>query len=213
MGSLYLPNESKNKADLVNLGFVVNVIEEVEERIIALKNAYDLTNKILVIGVMLTNQKSAGKPYRDGYLTSRNTFQKYFTPQELLDFIKDNIHENAIPISPGVVFVFKDKLLEQKYLLGQTNARKSLLRINRVKKEKTIKQKRNRKLEKYENNKELLENLWFRWLELGRQPKIHEIENIDELRSKFNSINKALSFISQFKDTSVLEKAKEIRKK
>ena len=46
----YLPNENKNKADLVNLGFVINVIEEVEERIIALKNAYELTNKLLVIG-------------------------------------------------------------------------------------------------------------------------------------------------------------------
>ena len=48
---------------------------------------------------MLTNQKPAGKPFRDGFLTSRNTFQKYFTPQELSDFIKDNIHEKAIPIS------------------------------------------------------------------------------------------------------------------
>ena len=57
-----------------------------------------------------------GRPYGDGYLTSRNTFQKYFSQGELQNFIESVLDEQAIPVGPGVFFVFKDRYLEQQFL-------------------------------------------------------------------------------------------------
>ena len=71
----FAKNEKRIEADLVNLGFVINVIEDIEERIEALEGAYSLAKKLLVISVMLPNQKTIGEPYKDGILTKRNTFQ------------------------------------------------------------------------------------------------------------------------------------------
>ena len=60
-----------------------------------------------------------GRPYGDGYLTSRNTFQKYFSQGELQNFIESVLDEQAIPVGPGVFFVFKDRYLEQQFLSGR----------------------------------------------------------------------------------------------
>ena len=80
MGSHYAPHEKIIESDLVNLGFVINVIENIDERIEALK-AFDITNKILVVGVMLSSQKASGKNYGDGFLTSRNIFKILYAPR------------------------------------------------------------------------------------------------------------------------------------
>ena len=74
---------------------------------------------------------------------------------------------------------------------------------------KTVKPKR-QKLEKYEKYSDLLEGLWLRWLELGRKPKIDEIESADT--DQFGTLGKALKFLIEFKDAALLEKAEEIRK-
>ena len=86
----YAPEEAKCEADVVNLGFVINVIEDFEERAAALRGAYALTKKVLAVAAMLRSQEvPAGRPYRDGFLTSRNTFQKYYSQAELGGFIVD----------------------------------------------------------------------------------------------------------------------------
>jgi len=56
----FATNEKLVEAELVNLGFVINVIEDLDERIEALEGAYFLADKLLVIGVMLPNQKTIG---------------------------------------------------------------------------------------------------------------------------------------------------------
>jgi len=43
-------------ADIVNLGFVVNVIEDFDERLEALTRAWSLAERLLVVSVMLANQ-------------------------------------------------------------------------------------------------------------------------------------------------------------
>ncbi|MAL97484.1 MAG: hypothetical protein CL583_03445 [Alteromonadaceae bacterium] len=49
----YSPSAEKKAADIVNLGFVINVIEVPEERNLALTNAYELASEILVVSAML----------------------------------------------------------------------------------------------------------------------------------------------------------------
>ncbi len=65
----------KSISDVVNVGFVLNVIENPEERVEVLYEAYNLTKKLLVVTTLLTNDMTASNPtpFKDGYLTNRNT--------------------------------------------------------------------------------------------------------------------------------------------
>lgn len=75
----YFPQSELQKADVVNLGYVLNVTENKQERRKALKNAWRLTDKLLIVAA----QVSVGEPgkghiaYIDGFVTTRNTFQRY----------------------------------------------------------------------------------------------------------------------------------------
>ena len=57
------------------------------------------------------------KPYKDGFLTSRNTFQKYFSQKELLKFISSVTQTDPIAVSPGIFFLFADEILQQNFLI------------------------------------------------------------------------------------------------
>ena len=66
-------DEEIKKADIVNLGFVINIIESPAERRQTLKKAYSLSKKVLVASVMLGSESiiSKFKKYGDGVVTSR----------------------------------------------------------------------------------------------------------------------------------------------
>jgi DNA phosphorothioation-associated putative methyltransferase len=57
------------------------------------------------------------KPFRDGFVTSRGTFQKYFNQQELRELVAATTGELPLALAPGIVAVFRDKDLEQEVLL------------------------------------------------------------------------------------------------
>ena len=86
----FLPDAEKVNADLVNLGFVINVIEDRNERMEAIQGAWELTEKLLVVSAMLANESYLERftPYKDGIITSRKTFQKYYNQSELKMFIE-----------------------------------------------------------------------------------------------------------------------------
>jgi len=71
MGSL-LPDNSCTPADVVNLGYVINVIENPAERREALIKAWELTRKVLLVAQVLIDDSSRGQvAYGDGIITSR----------------------------------------------------------------------------------------------------------------------------------------------
>ena len=116
----YRPDPSSlKKCQVTNLGFVLNVIENPEERAEALKLAFSLTEICLAVSVMLYGKAnlSGARPYRDGYLTSRKTFQKYYTQTELRDFISSVLNIEPLAVGQGIFLVFRDELEEQRYLL------------------------------------------------------------------------------------------------
>ena len=116
----YRPDPSSlKKSQVTNLGFVLNVIEDPEERTEALKRAFSLTEVCLAVSVMLYGKAdlSGSRPYRDGYLTSRKTFQKYYTQTELRDFISSVLNVEPLAVGQGIFLVFRDELEEQRYLL------------------------------------------------------------------------------------------------
>ena len=108
----------RRPADIVNLGFVINVIEDYHEREETLKSAWSFTKRAMSVSAMISSKTNLSnlRPYGDGYLTSIGTFQKYYNQQELRDFIYSVINEPPVAMGSGIFAVFKDKDLEQEVL-------------------------------------------------------------------------------------------------
>lgn len=81
----HAPEGPRAEADVVNLGFVINVIEDPAERVEVLLAAWKLARRLLVVSTLVRGQEdyAAFRCCGDGVLTSRHTFQKYFEPAEV----------------------------------------------------------------------------------------------------------------------------------
>jgi len=70
------PDGPKQPADVVNIGYVINVIEDARERAAAVRAAWDLSAKLLVVAAQIEfaapDKEQAS--FADGVLTSRGTF-------------------------------------------------------------------------------------------------------------------------------------------
>jgi DNA phosphorothioation-associated putative methyltransferase len=176
----YATDAALMEADVVNLGFVINVIEDISERIDALQRAYTLTRGVLSVAAMLTSQiPTDAKAYRDGYISSRQTFQKYYSQSQLRDFIEHTFDTTAIAAGTGVFLVFRDKELEQRFLAAKYGRvrlspprRWNTLRHERS----TLRRRIDRKAHPVSEHWADLEAYWERALELGRIPKAEELD-------------------------------------
>ena len=114
----FFPDEERTPADVVNLGYVVNVIEEPEERAVALCAAWELTQKLLIVSARLDWEARtvAGDFHSDGIVTSKRTFQKFFAQDELRGWIQATIRCSPVAAAPGVFYVFRDTPAEQTFL-------------------------------------------------------------------------------------------------
>ena len=205
----FRPDTEKLKSDVVNLGFVINVIEDKVERLEALLGAWDLTQKLLVVSAMLGNESYIAQfqPYKDGVITSRNTFQKYYSQSELKEFIETSLDENAIAISPGIFFVFRDKCLEQEF---QQNRQKRHYEWKHLTAPEPVSETQARLL--FTQHEALFEAFWKRCLELGRLPAEDEFDEYKQLTELVGSPKKVLKLLSGWYDISEFEKAAEMRK-
>ena len=180
------PKAKLKNADIVNLGFVVNVIEDPKDRFDAVKKAYSLTNKILIVSSRLTFEikNNNHRPYKDGFLTARKTFQKFYTQEELKTFIDTALNVNCVPGAPGVFFVFKDDAL------------KSAFEANRYRRRSTFRIKLNAN-ELFEENKSILQPVIDFLLSRGRLPDDSEVQNLNDLNEKFGNAKRAFNIIRQ----------------
>lgn len=100
--------QAKRPAAVVNLGYVLNVIEDPEERREALLGAWQLAGNLLVVAARTTIEEAEdAASFGDGTLTSRRTFQKFYTQGELQDYIRTTLAEEPVAAAPGVFFVFR----------------------------------------------------------------------------------------------------------
>ena len=204
------PDTDIEMSDIVNLGYVINVIEDKEERSETLMRAYEYANKILVISAMLGNESifERFKPYKDGVITNRNTFQKYYMQGELRNYIQSTLGNDSIALAPGVFAVFKDKEEEQLYL-AERHRRRHQWRQIITSSPKPITKKRAKSI--LDKHKELLEDFWYTCLDLGRVPANDEFEQSEILKQACGSFSKAFAICEQYFDTEQFNQAKKER--
>ena len=98
-------------AEIVNIGYVINVIEDPEERSQCLERAWSHTERALIVSARLTLETPelvSVAPYGDGFVTSIPTFQKFYEQAELKDWIEGELSEPAVAAGPGVFYVFRE---------------------------------------------------------------------------------------------------------
>lgn len=113
----YAPSSLHLNCDVVNLGFVLNVIEDPSERHEALRQAFEIANTCLSVAVMLDvdSNRPEGVRFNDGTITNRTTFQRLYTQEQLSTTVHSTLQVDPVSISPGIVFVFKSSIAKNSF--------------------------------------------------------------------------------------------------
>jgi DNA phosphorothioation-associated putative methyltransferase len=180
----YTPDALKIPADVVNLGFVINVIEDVGERAACLNRAWDLANGVLVISARLIGDgdSASSTPFADGQVTTKRTFQKFYRQEELRSWIEQTIGMPAVPAGPGMFYVFREAARREEYLASRFRSRISRPRLRQSDK-------------LFEIHSAQLATLIDFVSTRGRLPRDYEVENADDLCAAFGSIRRAFSIV------------------
>jgi DNA phosphorothioation-associated putative methyltransferase len=112
----FRPDAPLKPADVVNLGYVLNVIENPAERSDTLRKAYDLARRALVVAVRVDQSLDKGIPFQDGLITSRGAFQKLYTQAEFRQFVGETLGVRPHVAGLGVTYAFKEQAEEARYV-------------------------------------------------------------------------------------------------
>ncbi|MEJ6485162.1 DNA phosphorothioation-associated putative methyltransferase [Nostoc punctiforme UO1] len=185
----YYPDVPRTPADVVNLGYVLNVIEDSEERRQSLIQAWELTGKVLIVAaqILINAPSKTQLAYNDGIVTRRNTFQKYYEQQELKTYIDEVLNVDAVPIALGVYFVFRDEAEKESYKAIRFFSTTSTPRVRIP-------------VKRFEDYQEQLQPLMAFFTKRGRLPVKGELENEQELLSEFGNFRRAFGVVLQATD-------------
>src|SRR5262249_20748781 len=106
---VFRPSAPRNQASVVNVGYVINVIEDSAERIEVVRSAYALSTRLLVVSTLVVGQQNDAhrSAFRDGFLTKANTFQKFYGPGELESLLEETLDAEVVTLALGVCVVFR----------------------------------------------------------------------------------------------------------
>ena len=185
----YQPNNPLTPADIVNLGYVINVIEDPAERREALIKAWELTQKVLIVSaqVLIDDRASGQIAYGDGIVTRRNTFQKYYEQEELKAYIDQVLSVDAIPVALGIYFVFRDEAQAESFRASRFRSRTTTPRIRA-------------NIKRFEDYEELLTPLMTFVTERGRLPTVTELPSVPDILTEFRTLRRAFQVILQATD-------------
>ncbi|MFL6310463.1 MAG: DNA phosphorothioation-associated putative methyltransferase [Terriglobales bacterium] len=120
----YQPDTTPAAADVVNLGYVLNVIEDPVERQVTLLKAYELAQRALVVAVRVDHALlETGIEFSDGLLTSRGSFQKLYKQSEFKEYLEKSLGRRPHMVALGIAYIFKDENLESSYLVSLSHKR------------------------------------------------------------------------------------------
>jgi DNA phosphorothioation-associated putative methyltransferase len=211
----YRPDTEVKEADVVNLGYVLNVIENPKERAETLKKAFSLTKSVLCVSVMPSSQQGyQGEEFSDGVLSSRKTFQKYFEQSEIKNYIESTIDRDAISVQPGIFFVFKEEKTKLDYLSSRYKS-PAFLEVTRLdpitreaRKERIFRPKIQELIKQSPFFEQTINFLYSH----GRLPKPEEDVAFNQLISEFKSKKKIQNIILDSVDQDQLELIKKSKK-
>jgi DNA phosphorothioation-associated putative methyltransferase len=179
----YYPNTEWRSADIVNLSYIINVIEDPAERDRSLIQAWELTGKVLIVAAqILVNELRGMLAYGDGILTKRNTFQKYYQQAELKEYIDRILTVDALPVGLGIFLVFRDECQAESFRAARLYSRLTTPRVR-------VESKR------FEDYQAQLAPLMEFVSQRGRLPIKGELAQEAELRQEFRTIDRAFQLI------------------
>ena len=189
---VFWPDAPKLAADVVNLGYVINVIEDPAERLEAVVDSFRQARRVLVVSAVIKEHLDTERAahYRDGVLTRRNTFQKFYDQQELQQFIEDALETTAVPVGLGVFYVFRDPSEQQDFLSARSRRAIDWTQISARLGLGGPPADRWEAL--YSEHKELLDAFGGMALNLGRWPVEGEFGRAGEVVEKLGSLRRAL---------------------
>ncbi len=196
----FFPDGDRAPADVVNLGYVVNVIEDAAERSKVLRDAWSYANKVLIVSARLTADSDAASAlyYGDGHLTRLGTFQKLFEQQELRQWVDDELGDSCVAAAPGVFYVFRDADLKYGYLTT---------RVHRI----SARPKQHRTEQVFEAHKPLFEDLIGFFLARGRLPLEEELPSIVPLCREVGSVRRAFAIVRRLSGEAEWDRVRDER--
>lgn len=107
---IHRPHGDLVEADVVNLSYVLNVIENPLERLDVLQHAFKLACRVLIVSALIGKKGNlaAGTPFGDGIITRRGSFQKYFGHRELRHYVESGVGRKPVFGGLGIFYVFHD---------------------------------------------------------------------------------------------------------
>ena len=195
----FRPDNQKSPSHVVNLGYVLNVIEDIQERTETLKEAYNLSERLLIVSVMpdiSSNKGKTAKEYRDGYLNDRYTFQKLYSQTEIKDYIKDVLDIEPVAADIGIFYIFRNESDKEAFLQSRYRQKIHFSRRRRL----TL-------ADHYKSHRELIEDFMNTIYYLGRIPFEDEYSRSEELIEKLGSFKKSFRILhTVFPDNLIEER-------
>ena len=180
----FFPDEERSLADVVNLGYVVNVIEDPAERVVVLAAAWELARRVLIVSARLDWEASdAAVDFQgDGIVTGKRTFQKFFTQEELRQWIEQALDRRPVAAAPGIFYVFRDEADAQSLAANRVSRQRRIPDIEQCQ-------------ELVSDHRELVEPLMAFVTERGRPPVDAELATARRLTRVFGSVARAFSLV------------------
>ena len=193
----FRPNGQRASADVVNLGYVLNVIEDPDERVEVLRNAFSLTKRVLLVSTLAAGQESEAhaRPYRDGFLTKTNTFQKFFAPGELESLIEETLDVEASTLGLGMCVVFRSDDDAELFEANRNRRRIDWTDISAHLQFSIPVSRQRRSVDRYDLHKELFGLFWQSLLEFGRCPEVGEFDRLPEVKKAAGGCNRAVALV------------------
>lgn len=192
------PAVERVPADVVNLGYVVNVIEDRVERAETLRAAWTLTQHVLVISGRLAWEARdlVGRRLSDGLITKSGTFQKFYEQSELATWIEQVLGFKPVAAAPGIFYVFRHEEEQQDFLANRVYTYRPRVRIDPH--------------AAYEASRELLAPLLEFVTAHARPPKSGELDVRSEvaIRAEFGTLGRALNLIHRVTDDEYWEQVR-----
>ena len=197
---VHCPEGERTSADVVNLGYVVNVIEDPHERVVALKNAWTLAQRVLIVAARLAYEEGNGSHslYGDGWLSRRGTFQKFYQQHELREWVDSALGTSSVPAGPGIFYTFRDPELRQSFVASRFRRR---FLAPRVRQSDVL----------FERYKDLFEPLMAFVTNRGRLPEEPELANAREIENAVGSLRRAFAVIRQVTGAEEWDRIREER--